>query len=190
MPTTERTLDDVLRAAEDVLRANRVAHVFIGGVTVLAFGMTRTTSDVDVIASVSAAKIPDIVSGFRRLGFFASVQDLHDALVEGSHCTIQDSRSTYRIDLVPASTDAHRAALKTKRRVTWSGRRFPMAAPEHTIVMKLLWGSGQDLEDALAIYLRQRRRLDIRALRAFARREGASRELADLEKRAERLSRD
>ena len=189
MPPKERTLDDVLRAAEDVLRSNGVDHVFVGGVTVLAFGMPRTTSDVDVIATISARKIPKIVAGFQQSGFFASAQDLHDALVEGGHCTIQDSRSAYRIDLVPASTDAHREALRTKRRVVWRGRRLPFAAPEHTIVMKLLWGSAQDLEDAFGIYLRQKENLDIRVMRAFARRNRVARDLADLEERAKGLSR-
>src|SRR3970282_990097 len=103
MPPKGRTLDGVLRIAEDVLRSNGVEHVFVGGVTVLAFGMPRTTTDVDVIAAIDARQIPKIVAGFQRSGFFASTQDVHDALVEGGHVTIQDSRSPYRIDLVPAS---------------------------------------------------------------------------------------
>src|SRR2546427_2208762 len=101
MPPRSRSLDGVLRIAEDLLRANRVEHVFVGGVTVLAFGMPRTTTYVDVIAAINAGQIPKIVAGFQRSGFFASAQDLHDALVEGGHVTIQDTRSTYRIDLVP-----------------------------------------------------------------------------------------
>src|SRR2546427_2788525 len=142
MPPRSRSLDGVLRIAEDVLRANRVEHVFVGGVTVLAFGMPRTTTDVDVIAVIGARQIPKIVAGFQRSGFFASAQDLHDALVEGGHVTIQDTRSTYRIDLVPTSTAAHRETLKTKRPGAWPGRRPPMAGPEHTNCMKIHWGGG------------------------------------------------
>ncbi len=55
--------------------------------------------------------------------------------------------------------------------------------------MKLRWGSQQDLEDALAIYLRQKGRLDLRAMRAFARRNHAVRDLENLEERAASLSR-
>src|SRR2546425_7416681 len=100
MPPRSRSLDDVLRIAEDVLRANRVNHVFVGGVTVLAFGMPRTTTDVDVIAAIDARRIPKIVAGFPRSGVFASPQDLDDAPVEGGPLTIQDTRSTDRIALV------------------------------------------------------------------------------------------
>lgn len=187
MPPRRRTLDAVLRTAEDVLRASGVDHVFVGGVTVLAFGMPRTTTDVDVIAAIDPGKIPKIVAGFRRAGFVASAQDMHDALIEGGHVTIHDTRSAYRIHLVPARTDAHREALRTKRRVAWRGRRLPLAAPEHTIVMKLRFGSEQDLEDALAMYLRQKDRLDLRAMRSFARRNRVERALQDLEERAKSL---
>ncbi len=184
MPPKGRTLDAVLRTAEDVLRACRVDHVFVRGVTVLAFGMPRTTTDVDVIAAIEPGNIPKVVEGFRRAGFVVSAQDLHDALVEGGHVTIHDTRSVYRIDLVPARTTAHREALRTKRRVAWRGRRLPFAAPEHTIAMKLRWGSEQDLEDALGILVRQRGRLDRRRLRAFARDQGVLEELAELERKA------
>jgi hypothetical protein len=64
-----------------------------------------------------------------------------------------------------------------------------MASPERTIVMKLRWGSPQDLEDALGMYLRQKGSLDIRGLRALARRHRMIRELKDLEERARALSR-
>ncbi len=189
MPPRRRTLDAVLKTAEDVLRASRVDHVFVGGVTVLAFGMPRTTTDVDVIAALEPGRIPIIVEKFRRAGFVASSQDLHDALIEGGYVTIHDTRSVYRIDLVPARTETHREALRTKRRVAWRGRRLPFAAPEHTIVMKLRWGSEQDLEDALAMYLRQEGRLDLRAMRAFARRNRVNGALRDLEERAKDLTR-
>ena len=188
MPPKRRSLDDVLRTAEGVLRASRVEHVFVGGVTVLAFGIPRTTTDVDVIAAIEARQIPKIVAGFQKSGFFVSAQDLHDALTEGGHVTVQDRRSTYRIDLVPASTAAHRETLRTRRYVAWRRLRLPMAAPEHTIVMKLRWGSEQDLEDAVGIYVRQKKTLDSRVMRDFARRQGVTRELKELEQRARNLS--
>src|SRR2546422_7644387 len=100
MPPRSRSLDGVLRIAEDVLRANRVEHVFVRGVTVLAFGMPRTTTDVDVIAAIDAGQIPKIVAGFQRSGFFASAPNLHDPLVGGGQVANPDTRSTYPIDLV------------------------------------------------------------------------------------------
>src|SRR5437879_11393299 len=100
MPPKRRSLDDVLRTAEGVLRANRVEHVFVGGVTVLAFGIPRTTTDVDVIAAIEARQIAKIVAGFQKSRFFVSAQDLHDAPTERCPVTVQDTRSPSRIDRV------------------------------------------------------------------------------------------
>src|SRR2546429_6930308 len=175
MPQKRRSLDDVLRIAEDVLRASRVDHVFVGGVTVLAFGMPRTITNVHVIASIDVKQIPKIVAGFQKSGFFVSAQDLHDALTEGGHVTVQDKRSTYRIDLVPASTAANQDTLRTRRHIAWRRLRLPMAAPEHTIVMKLPWGNQQDLMDALGVYGRQKKTLDPKAMVNFTLRHGEAR---------------
>src|SRR2546427_9926315 len=116
MPPRSRSLDGVLRIAEDVLRANRVEHVFVGGVTVLAFGMPRTTTDVGVIAAINAGQIPKIVAGFQGSRFLPSAPDLTDPLVEGRHGPSQEPRPNYLITLVPALTEEHRRNLTATRR--------------------------------------------------------------------------
>ncbi|HEV8595980.1 MAG TPA: hypothetical protein VGR51_10680 [Thermoplasmata archaeon] len=163
-------------------------HVFVGGISVLAFGVVRTTVDVDVVARIPPVKVPMIAAALARAGFRASRQDLEDAIAEGSHCTIQDVRSPFRIDLSPAWTEADRHALRTRRFVRWRRLTLPVAAPEHTIVMKLRYGSEQDLEDATGIYVRQPR-LNVRAMRGFARDQRVSKRLAGLERRARSLVR-
>ena len=61
---------------------------------------------------------------------------------------------------------------------------MPIADPEHTIVMKLVYGSEQDVEDALGIYVRQRKRLGLRRIRQFASRQGVLDDLRDLERKS------
>ena len=178
MPRRERSLAGVVRAAEDVLRGNRVDHVFVGAISVIVFGEPRTTRDVDVLARISPHKVGPVVRGFRRRGFFASEEDLEAAARERSYCSIEDRRSQLRIDLVPAAGDAVDRALRGSVRVRWRGIEFPVAGPEHTIVMKLKFGSPQDIEDAFGILTEQWDALDFARVRAFARRE---RVLADLE---------
>ena len=69
-------------------------------------------------------------------------------------------------------------------RVRWRGITFPIADPEHTIVMKLVYGSDQDAEDALGIFVRQRKRLKMRRMREFAARQGVLEALRGLERKA------
>lgn len=188
MPPRRRSFEAVVRATETVLRTNRVDHVYVGGLSVMAFGAPRATVDVDVIAAYGPRKVEKLGAGFRRRGFLVSSYDLRAALEEGSHVTIDDPRSLHHIDLVPATESAHRNAIANGVRVRLFGTTLPIARAEHTIVMKLKWGSDRDLEDALGIYVRQRGRLDADALLRFARSQRVVPELLDLQEKAGSLS--
>ena len=59
--------------------------------------------------------------------------------------------------------------MRTRVEVRWRGITIPVSAPEHTIVVKLKFGSSQDIEDALGILAGQWDRLDFAGMRAFAR---------------------
>jgi len=169
MPRKKRSLAGVVRAAEEVLRKNRVDHVFVGAVSVIVFGEPRTTRDVDVLARIPESKAGRLALDFRRRGFFASEYDLSSAIRERAHCSIEDRRGPLRIDLAPATDPTARRALRTRAAVRWRGMTIPVSAPEHTIVMKLKFGSPQDIEDALGILAEQGDRLDFAGMWAFAR---------------------
>jgi len=186
MPERRRSFAAVVKAAEQALRAARIDHVFVGALAVGAFGVPRTTSDVDVIVDCRAEQAGRLAEELRRRGFRASPDDLRDALSEGSHCTIEDPLSGFRIDLAPASRPAARDSIRHRIRVRWRGLTLPIAGPEHTIVMKLVYGSEQDFEDALGIYVRQGTQLNLRRLREFAARQGVLGALRELERKAVR----
>jgi len=187
MPARRRTFDAVVRSAEAALRRHRVDHVFVGAISVAAFGAIRTTADADVIADLRAEQLPPLAAEFRRRGFVVSEEDLRDSLADGSHCTIEDLSSPYRIDLAPVKDSAGKHAIREHRKVRWRGISLPIAAPEHTVVMKLRYGSEQDIRDALGILVRQRGQLDVRRMREFALQQRVVEALRDLERQAESL---
>ena len=184
MPAKRRSFVAVVKAAEGSLRAARVKHVFVGALAVAAFGVPRTTSDVDVIVDYREEDAPRLAESFRRRKFQASAEDLRDARAEGAHCTVHDTLSAFRVDIAPASRPRAKDAIRHSVTVHWRGSSFPIADPEHTIVMKLVYGSEQDVEDALGIYVRQRKRLGLRRMRHFAGRQGVLENLRDLERGA------
>jgi hypothetical protein len=189
MPRKRRSYDAVVRAVERALSAARVDHVFVGGIAVIVFGRLRTTEDVDVLVAFREADVPKLLSELRRRGFQSSEQDLRAALSEGEHCTVDDTRSEYRIDLSSAATASARHALRYRVTVRSRGVDLPIARPEHMVVMKLKFGSEQDIEDAVAIYLRQKDRMDVKLLTGFAGRQGMLSALESLKRRAKELER-
>lgn len=184
MPAKPRSLAALAKGAERALREAEVKHVFVGALSVAAFGVPRTTADVDVVVDYRAEDAPALAAAFQRQGFQVSPDDLRDALKERSHCTVHDTRSAFHVDLAPVKGRAGRDAIRHAVRVQWRGTDLPVAAPEHTIVMKLVYGSEQDIEDALGIYVRQTSRLDATRMREFARSQGVLEALRDLERRA------
>lgn len=190
MPRKGRSLAGVVRVAEEVLRENRVDHVFVGAVSVIAFGEPRTTRDVDVLAKITEEKAGRLAQDFRRRGFFASEYDLSSAIRERAHCSIEDRRGPLRIDLAPAADPTARRALRTRVQVRWRGITIPVSAPEHTIVMKLRFGSPQDIEDALGILVGQGDRLDFEEMRDFARSQRVATDLEELIRRATAPTKD
>ncbi len=184
MPEKRRSFVAVVKAAERALRAARVDHAFVGALAVGAYGMPRTTSDVDVIVDYRAEDAPGLAKAFARLGFRVSTQDLEEAFAEGSHCTVHDPSSGFHLDLSPALRPAAKDTIRRAVRVLWRGATLPIASPEHTIVMKLVYGSDQDVEDALGILVRQKGRLHLREMREFARSQGVLEALEQLERKA------
>jgi hypothetical protein len=187
MTRKRRSYDAVVRAVERALTAAGVDHVFVGGIAVIAFGRTRTTEDVDVLAALRVERVRPLLNELRRRGFRTSESDLLAALEAGEHCTVDDTRSEYRVDLSSDATDSARHALRHRVFVRSRGVELPVARPEHTIVMKLRFGSDQDLEDALAIYLKQKEGLDLALLTGFAARQGVSTALDSLKRTADGL---
>src|SRR5437899_12608413 len=184
MPEKRRSFVAVVNAAELSLRAAGMNHVFVGALAVGAFGVPRTTTDVDVIVDYGGGHVDSLTEAFRRQGFRVSADDLRDALAEKSHCTVHDARSEFHLHMVRAVRPSAKDAIQHSVSVRWRNTTLPIADPEHTIVMKLVYGREQDVEDALGIYVRQRKRLGLRRMRQFAGRQGVLADLRDLEQRA------
>ena len=185
-----RDLTVVVHEATRVLSSLRIRYVIVGGVSANLFGRPRSTFDVDVILELRPEDAKRLARAFRGRGFSVSPEDIEDALRERSHFPIHDRHSEYRLDCKGVYSDRERVALEMRRRIR-TGRRFVFAdAPEDLIVVKLLFGSPQDVLDAEAVYARQRGRLDLRRTAALARRFQVTKEWQALRRRVERILRE
>jgi hypothetical protein len=182
-----RELEEVIRDACSVFSSLRIPYVIVGGVAVNLLGRARSTFDVDAIADIDAAGAERLVKAFRRKGFEVSREDIEDALKDKGHFSVFDSRSGYRIDCKGAYTTNEKRALSERRRLRVADKFIFVDSAEDLIVMKLLYGSGQDVLDAESVYARQRPSLNMRRISAEARALGVSEEWASLRRRVDRL---
>lgn len=182
-----RDLEEVVRDACAVFSTLRIRYVIVGGVAVNLLGRARSTFDVDAIADMSRVGAERLVKAFRRRCFEVSLEDIEEALRERSHFSVFDSKSGYRIDCKGVYTVNEKRALSERRRLRVAGRLIFVDSAEDLIVMKLLYGSDQDVLDAESVYARQWSRLNMRMIAAMARTLGVSREWDSLRRRVDRL---
>ncbi len=171
-----RSFRTVVEEMCDVFSSLGLRYVIVGGVAASVLGRVRSTLDIDVILDLPEERAADVARAFSRRGFRVSEEDILDALRGRTHFSILDTRSRFHIDCKGAYGEAERRSLDGRRRRRVGRRYGYLDAPENLIVMKLVFGSEQDIADAEAVYVRQRRRLNLRRVDALALAAGVDRE--------------
>jgi hypothetical protein len=184
-----RDLIGVVRDASTVFSSLRIRYVIVGGVVSNLLGRARSTFDVDAIAALRPEDAPRLARRFGVRGFDVSAEDVEDALRERGHFSVFDRMSEYRIDCKGAYTRMERRALEDRQRFRIGRTYSYIDAPENLVVIKLLFGSEQDLLDAEAVCVRQWHRLDLRRTTFRAQEAGVQKEWAALKARVEDLLR-
>jgi len=182
-----RGLEEVVKEACAVFSSLRIRYVIVGGVAVNLLGRARSTFDVDAIAAIDQVGTERLVKAFKQRGFEVSREDIDEALRAKSHFSVFDSKSGYRIDCKGVYTVNEKYALSERRHLRVAGKLIFVDSAEDLIVMKLLYGSEQDVLDAESVYARQRPLLRLREIAARARALGVSKEWNALRRRVDKV---
>jgi len=182
MPTTE----DIIRILCKYLNEHGIEYSLVGGATLPLLGSPRSTFDVDIIAKVDERNAGGLIRYLNSKGFLGSEEDLLAALKERSHCTIEYKTPPYRIDLKGAYGKGEEWTLKNARELKYLGLKVWVQGPEDAIASKLLFGSEQDVKDALAIYVRQLPKINQGYLEEACARMGVANKLRELNRKAKK----
>jgi len=128
------------------LERRGVDWALVGGVGVAAYGLARTTLDLDLVAPLSAQEA--LVGFLEGLGY----ETLHRSRGYSNH--LHPEPGMGRVDLIYVEgTTAQRLFAAARPLPGPGGSLVPVAAPEHLIAMKLQAiandpeRAGRDLED-------------------------------------------
>ena len=77
----------ILKLLSHYFQEESIPYVIVGGISVLTWGRTRSTEDIDVIVDHTRLNIDHFVKYLQEKGFFAEVEDFA-GFKERSHCTI------------------------------------------------------------------------------------------------------
>ena len=153
-------LADLLTPLDSVFSKCKIRYAVIGGYAVAAWGEERATRDVDLLCDASDSKVLISALNEEHLHPEHRIGDEEDPISQVIRIALGTLAEPSEVDILIGIRGAPAGILDRARVVRIEGLAVPVASPEDMIILKLLGGSGRDLEDARSIVQVQGDRLD------------------------------
>lgn len=139
-----------------------IPFALAGGYAVAAWGVVRTTRDIDFLADAAGGLAVKLVLELKKAGFKAVYQkgDEHDPLQGVIHAEMEDAADVEPVDIVLGIRKMPQGIFERALSLDFLGLTTPIVAPEDLIILKCLAGGPVDLEDARSILTIMRGKLD------------------------------
>lgn len=177
---------ELLRIIADYFLQREVRYVIVGGVAVSVYGYPRSTQDIDLIVDHEELNIDDFCEYLCTNRFQVTREELLAALKEKSHVTIFHQNLSTRLDVKGKYSVEDEDTLQTALKLPIDDFNITLVSPEAFIIHKLKFGSPRDLEDALAVYIRMKPKIQSQELQRIARLTNVEPLLAELTKIADK----
>lgn len=156
------TIDPISESLKRLVKyfnENNIPYVVVGGVSVFVLGRSRMTMDVDIILDHTKLNREEFVNYLRKNNFDASLDDFI-GFDEESHCTFFYKTGMFRIDVKGIYSSLDHESIERAIVGIYNDIKLKISNPVDLILFKLKFGSEQDYEDALAVYIRNKERID------------------------------
>jgi hypothetical protein len=141
----------------------------VGGISVLAWGRSRTTDDIDIIIDHEKLNISDFVEYLKNKNFSADESDF-TGFIHKDHCTIFYKDGLFRIDIIGIYNFDNKISVNEAIEMEFHGTNIKIDSPESLIAHKLNFGSQQDIEDAYSVLIRNKEKINNNKLKKHAER--------------------
>jgi hypothetical protein len=169
---------ELLRRIIQILDGLEIAYMVTGSVTSSLQGEPRSTHDLDLVVDLTESAADRLLVALPPSDFYVSEPAIREALARRTTFNLVDLAGGDKVDFwILTDEPFDRSRFSRKRIVEALGLRFPVSAPEDTILMKLRWaklsgGSQKQFTDALRVYEVQHGILDLDYLNEWASRLG------------------
>lgn len=147
-----RDLYDIVKLVSSFLNKNNIPYMFVGAVSSIYYGHSRSTADIDLILMLGD-KIDQFVEFLNKNNFETDIEDIQSALSEKSHFTVLDKEnfSGLRLDCKGIYTEFDISSFSRRKKFKFDDAEVYISSPEDTILCKLDFGSEKDLNDIKGI---------------------------------------
>lgn len=179
MNEQELLLDCVRR-----LNQSGVAYMLTGSMASNAWGIPRTTHDLDFVLQILPSQIPALVAAFTHPDYHLDEWSVRAASQPPNQFNVIHIPSALKADFWLLRSEPFEREMFSRRiRDLWFGESIWLATAEDIILHKLYWNritpSERQLADVAGVVHVQRGRLDEPYLRLWGREIGVSTELED-----------
>lgn len=161
-----------------------ISYVITGSVAALAYGMYRSTADVDIVVDLRPEHVSPLVARLED-AYYIDADMLHDAIQHRSSCNLIYLESMLKIDFFIPKDEQFEVAIFQRARAeeyeTANGEyRFYFTSPEDLVLRKLEWyrntglTSERQWTDILGVLKVQASGLDFDYMQVWAQRLGLS----------------
>lgn len=176
-------IKDFVRKLLTTLNECGVEYLLVGGVAAVHYGRSRSTLDCDIILSLNEDELNSFCDCLKSKGFEIREYDVIMGFKEKSHFNAYLTGYPYRVDFSWKRGSLAEFSFKRAKEREVFGVKAIIEEPEDLIIAKLVYGSQQDFDDALAVLLEQRG-IDKKYLETRAEEEGVKDKLKELFKKA------
>ena len=146
------TIEELAAAVIDACEAEGVEHMVTGAFATSAYGIPRSTKDVDVVLSVAGAHFTQQVAERLKSLVIFDEQVQFDTLTWGRRLVgATRENPPFKVELFELFDDPFVLEQFSRKRRLFSAqvsRETWLPTPEDVIVQKLRWGRSKDLDDA------------------------------------------
>ncbi|MBI4601348.1 MAG: nucleotidyltransferase [Planctomycetes bacterium] len=170
MPDRRPSVPDVFRKGVQLLEAQRVPFIVVGGLAAGLQGRPRVTEDVDFMITIPSHKVWGLAEAARKEGFDVEPHEaeLHWLASGFVRLWLGPPKDRVALDLMACNSDFLREASWRAQHAVCMGHRVPIASPEDMMLFKLSAYRDKDVLDLQAIFLRHEEKLDREHLRKWA----------------------
>ncbi|MCY3414882.1 MAG: nucleotidyltransferase [Candidatus Heimdallarchaeota archaeon] len=143
---------------------HNIDYVIVGGIAVLVFGRTRVTTDVDIIFDHRKVDRNNFIEYLQKNNFDITMSDM-EILDDGMRASIFEKGDMFRIDMKGINGINEQRSIDLSLEIDFQGIKVKFDNPLNIVAFKLFFGSEQDFEDALAVYVRNQDIIEIDKLR-------------------------
>ncbi|HEY3664382.1 MAG TPA: hypothetical protein VGL19_00220 [Polyangiaceae bacterium] len=144
-------IEDALAALGDALAEAGAPWMVIGGIAVIAHGVQRMTTDIDVVIQGDGVQIRELLSVLRQHQILPRIDDAEAFATTNLVLLARHQPTQVDLDLSFGWTAFERDALALRASTRYGAVRAPMARVEELLVFKAIAGRSRDVDDAVTL---------------------------------------